>query len=296
MVIELGMEGAVGGGGGGEVGGEEGGGGVQEGGVGGGGGDEEVGLGEVPGGGEGGAAAVVGRAVAAVVVAPAQQVAGRGEDGREAGGEAGGGDGDAVHAAAEDVEPRGLATVDGALGAVGAQGGVEVGHDGVDLVVGTGGAGGEAEHAHVGCLDVDGHGAEVVDEAEHHRAALGAGTGHVGAYEAGKVAVDDFDQVARLQVDVGERVEGEGVAVGAGYDAESLHRAVVDGGVALGAGVADEQREAVVGAGAQLLDLGELAAHEHVVERERSALHHRLPLAAQADLVGRGKELKGSAF
>lgn len=132
------------------------------------------------------------------------------------------------HAAAEYCEFGGEGRREGFVLVVVSQRLQQMGHKGIDLVVGSGGVFGKFQHAHIGCLDVECDRAYVVIYIEQDVAGFALGVGHVGAYQSGKVTFHHFDQVAFLEVDVIEREVGETVLVGAGDIFEVRHAAVVD--------------------------------------------------------------------
>ena len=117
----------------------------------------------------------------------------------------------------------------------------EVRHECVDLVVGACGVAGEFEHSDVSVSDIEGDGSDSLKNAEHYVAGFAFGLGHEAADKAWEVAVDDFDEVAVVKVDVLERVEWKAVVVGACYVAEVGHVQVGDDGVALPGASIDEE-------------------------------------------------------
>ena len=133
---------------------------------------------------------------------------------------------DHPHAAAEDRQPGNQARGKGRVVVVVAQGLKEMGDEGVDLVVGAGRAPRELENAHVGGADVEGYGPNIVVHVENDVAGVASCTWHIGADKAGKVAVDNLDEVALLEVDAVEREVRQAVAVGAGDSPEAVHVAV----------------------------------------------------------------------
>ncbi len=172
-----------------------------------------------------------------------------------------------------------------------AQGFQQLGHEGVDLVVGAGGVFRELKYADIGGLYVEGDRAYLVIYVEHDVAGLALGVGHVVAHESGEVAAHHLHKVAVLEVDVVEGEVWKTVFVCPGDVLEVGHPAVVDHGVAFLAAVVDEEGEAV-GLAAEALDFLEGAFDEYVMESEVGGAEFRLALALFLNYIGGGEDLE----
>lgn len=166
----------------------------------------------------------------------------------------------------------------------------EMGHYGVYLVIGAGGVVSELEHAHVGGLDVEGDGADVVVYVKDYVAGFGLGMGDVIADEAGEVAVDYLHEVAALKVNVVKGIIGESVLIGSGKVLQALHLAVGDGGVAGFAASVYEEGETVVTC-AEGLYIGEDTADKDIMEDEVGGTGMHFAVALFAHDVGGGEKL-----
>lgn len=166
----------------------------------------------------------------------------------------------------------------------------EMGHYGIYLVVGSCGAVRKLEYAHVGGLDVEGYGADVVVYVKDYVAGFGLGMGDVIADEAGEVAVDYLHEVAALKVNVVKGIIGESVLIGSGKVLQALHLAVGDGGVAGFAASVYQKGESVV-AGAESLYIRENAADKDIMEDEVGGTGMHFAVALFAHDVGGGEKL-----
>lgn len=171
-----------------------------------------------------------------------------------------------LHAAAEHRELRGKRGRQRFACGIKPERPEQMGHERVNLVVGPGGVSGKLYHAHVGGLDVEGHGAHVVIHMQGDVARIALRAWDISANQSGEIAADHLHHVAILKVDVVEREVRQTVPVSAGYVHESGHTCVVNHGITILAAAVDKKREPVW-ADAELLDLGKGSAHEHVVER-----------------------------
>lgn len=192
---------------------------------------------------------------------------GGGEDGEEPGAGFVAGDLRCLEASDEDGEAGYEAVGEGRAGHVEAQGGVEVGEDGVGLVVGAACVGGEAEDADVAGADVVEDGAEAFGGADDDVAGGGGAAGDVDAAEAGKGAFGDFDEVAFFKGEIAYVVEGQGVAHGGCYASEGVHGGVGDDGIGVRVVRVHDGHEGAV-YGAEGADLCGGGAHEDVLVGE----------------------------
>ena len=175
------------------------------------------------------------------------------------------------------------------------QGRQEMGDDGVNLVVGAGRLAGELEDAHVRGLYVKGDRTDIVTYMEYDVAGTASGFRHVCADQSGEVAMNDFDDVAVLEVDILEREVRQAVLVGAGDILEVTHVPVGDHGVALIRASVEKKREPV-GLAAEPLDLRECATDEDVMEGQIDRLHPYLAVLGFSHHIGGRKQLEGGLF
>lgn len=130
-------------------------------------GEDEARQGHGPGVGDGGGELVIAGAGGVGGRHVAEDVVGAVEQGLKLGVELAVADFRHGHAAGEDGEPgeEGLRQI--LAGVEQAHGLKQVGNEGVDLVVGAGGVSGKLKHADIGVADIEGDGADALEDAEH---------------------------------------------------------------------------------------------------------------------------------
>ena len=130
-------------------------------------GEDEARQGQCPGVGDGGGELVIAGAGGVGGRHVAEDKVGAVEQGLKLGVELAVADFRHGHTAGEDGEPgeEGLRQI--LAGVEQAHGLEQVGNEGVDLVVGAGGVSGKLKHADVGVPDVEGDGADPLEDAEH---------------------------------------------------------------------------------------------------------------------------------